>query len=82
VEGMKEYVLIHTKDKKFAKLDRMKNMENLLKRQGFIRVHKSYLVSVKDIESVFGNTLEINGKQLPVGRSYKDEINKILGTNV
>ncbi len=82
VEGMKEYVLIHTKDKKFAKLDRMKNVENLLKRQGFIRVHKSYLVSVKNIESVFGNTLEINGKQLPVGRSYKDEINKILGTNV
>ena len=82
VEGMKEYVVIHTKDKKFAKLDRMKNVENLLKRQGFIRVHKSYIVSVKNIESVFGNTIEINGKQLPVGRSYKDEINKILGTGV
>ena len=81
VEGMKEYVVIHTKDRKFTKLDRMKNMENLLKGQGFIRVHKSYIVSLKSIDAVFGNTLEINGKQLPLGRSFRDEVNNALGMN-
>ncbi|MDN5292564.1 MAG: two-component system, LytTR family, response regulator [Anaerophaga sp.] len=79
VEGMKEYVVIHTKDKKFTKLDRMKNMENFLKGKGFIRVHKSYIVSVKNIDSVFGNTIEINQKQLPLGRSFRDEVNNALG---
>ncbi|HDR52913.1 MAG TPA: response regulator transcription factor [Mariniphaga anaerophila] len=81
VEGMKEYVVIHTKDKKFTKLDRMKNVENLLKEQGFIRIHKSYIASIKNIESVFGNTLEINGKQLPLGRNFRDEVNNALGMN-
>lgn len=79
VEGMKEYVVIHTKDKKFTKLDRMKNMENFLKEKGFIRVHKSYIVSVKNIVAVFGNTIEINQKQLPLGRSFRDEVNNALG---
>jgi len=80
VEGMKEYVVIHTKDKKFTKLDRMKNMENFLKEKGFIRIHKSYIVSLKSIDAVFGNTVETGGKQLPLGRSYKEELNHILGT--
>jgi len=80
LEAMKEYVVICTKDRKYTKLDRMKNIENQLKDQGFIRIHKSYIVSVKNIDAVFGNTLEVNGMQLPVGRSFKDDLNKILGT--
>jgi Response regulator of the LytR/AlgR family len=79
VEGMKEYVVIYTKTKKFTKLDRMKNIEILLKDQGFVRIHKSYIVSVKNIDSVFGNTLEVNGVQLPIGRSFKEELNNLLG---
>jgi DNA-binding LytR/AlgR family response regulator len=57
----------------------MKNVENQFKDQGFVRIHKSYIVSVKKIDAVFGNTVEENGKQLPVGRSYKDEVSRILG---
>lgn len=79
VEGMKEYVVIHTKEKKYTKLDRMKNFENLLKGKGFIRIHKSFIVSVKDIEAVFGNTVEVNGVRLPWGRSFRDEVNAALG---
>lgn len=81
VEGMKEYVLIYTKEKKYIKLDRMKNVENFLKKHDFLRIHKSYIVSLKKIDAVYGNTVEINGAKLPVGRNFKDELNKILGTN-
>jgi DNA-binding LytR/AlgR family response regulator len=59
----------------------MKNFENLLKGKGFIRIHKSFIVPVKNIDAVFGNTVEINGKQLPLGRSYRVEVNNILGMN-
>jgi len=79
VEGMKEYVVIYTKTKKYTKLDRMKNIETLLNDQGFVRIHKSYIVSVRNIDAVFGNTVEINGIQLPVGRSFKEELNSLLG---
>ena len=81
VEGMKEYVVIHTKDKKFTKLDRMKNIENQLKGHDFLRIHKSYIVSVKKIDAIFGNTVEISGAKLPLGRSFKDEVNAALGMN-
>jgi len=79
VEGMKEYVVIHTRDKKYTKLDRMKNFENLLKEYGFIRIHKSYVVAVKSIDAVFGNTVEVSGNQLPLGRSFKDDFSAALG---
>lgn len=81
VEGMKEYVVIYTKTKKYTKLDRMKNIENLLKDQGFLRVHKSYIVSIKNIEAVFGNTIEINGTELPLGRNFKEDVSAALGMN-
>jgi DNA-binding LytR/AlgR family response regulator len=73
--------VIYTKTKKYTKLDRMKNIENLLKDQGFMRIHKSYIVSIKNIDAVFGNTVETNGVQLPIGRSFKDDLNAMLGVN-
>ncbi len=79
VEGMKEYVVIYTKTKKYTKLDRMKNIETLLNDQGLVRIHKSYIVSVRNIDAVFGNIVEINGIQLPIGRSFKEELNNLLG---
>lgn len=79
VEGMKEYVVIYTKTKKYTKLDRMKNIENQLNDQGFVRIHKSYIVSVRNIDAVFGNTVQINDIQLPIGRSFKEELNNLLG---
>ena len=67
-------VLIFSKMKSDRLLDRMKNIENLLKDQGFMRIHKSYIVSVKNIDAVFGNTVETNGVQLPIGRSFKNAV--------
>ena len=81
VEGLKEYVVIHTKDRKFTKLDRMKNLEIQLRGNGFLRIHKSYIVSIRNVEAVFGNTVEIGGMQLPIGRSFKGEIERALGMN-
>lgn len=79
IESMKEYVLIHTGKKKYTKLDRMKNMESQLSDQGFIRIHRSYIVPVNKIHSVYGNMVEVSGDELPIGRSYKDTVYHVLG---
>ena len=81
IEGMKEYVVIYTSGHKYTKLDRMKNIEIQLRGQGFIRIHKSYIVSVKQINAVYGNTVEINGEKLPLGRSFKEAVYMTLGIN-
>ena len=75
-EGVRNYSY---KRQKIQKLDRMKNIDNLLRNQGFQRIHKSFIVSIKKIDATFGNVLEINNMKLPIGRSYKDEINQVLG---
>jgi len=79
VEGMKEYVTFYTTGgRKFMKNDRIKHIEEQFKAHHFIRVHKSFLVSINHISSFFGNTIELGEFEIPVGRVYKDELKKLL----
>ena len=78
VEGMENYVVIHTPSQKFVTLMRMKAIEELLPSTNFIRTHKSYIVSVSAITSIDGNDLIVNGKRLPMSREKKSEILELL----
>lgn len=79
VEGMKEYITFYTAEgKKFIKNDRIKHIEKQFKSHHFIRVHKSFLVSINHISSFFGNTIELGEFQIPVGRVYKEDLKNLL----
>jgi DNA-binding LytR/AlgR family response regulator len=52
----------------------MKAMEELLPSSNFLRVHKSYIVALDKIESVFGNTIETAGKEIPIGQTFKKDV--------
>jgi len=43
----------------------------------FMRIHRSYIVSLRDIEAVSGTKLEVGGVELPIGKSYKEKIGKL-----
>jgi DNA-binding LytR/AlgR family response regulator len=79
IEGQKAYVTFHTKNKKITALASLKDLDEKLPENDFTRIHKSYIVSVKHIESLEGNILEINGLHLPVGKSYKVNVEKLFG---
>jgi len=74
VEGMENYVVIHTPSQKYVTLLRMKNIEEILPVKAFMRIHKSYISSIKRISAIDGNEIIINGKRLPVSREKKAEI--------
>lgn len=74
VEGMENYVIIHTAAKQFMTLLRMKNMEETLPAAAFIRIHKSYIASVKAISAIDGNEVVVGNKKLPLSREKKAEI--------
>ena len=76
IEGMKEYLAVYTKSEKFITLDSLKNFEEKLPSNKFIRIHKSYIVSIDKISSLDGNQVNINNKLLPIGKSYKTELIK------
>ncbi len=79
IEGLKEYVSFYTKDKKrIITLEALKNLEDMLPKEKFIRVHKSYIVSINEIISINGNTIEIKEKEIPLGGVYKENIEKII----
>ena len=80
LEGCKEYVKIHTEKGMFLSLDRLKNLENLLPSNEFLRVHKSYIVPICRATQLSGNEIIISNFHIPVSREQKDEIvKKIFG---
>lgn len=81
-EGMKDYLKIHLSNGKFLVIHQtMKGMEELLPASQFMRVHKSYIVSIPAIKSFHDNTLQFSAQvqqDIPVSNSYKDELLKKL----
>jgi DNA-binding LytR/AlgR family response regulator len=76
IEGMENYVVIHTADQKYVTLMRMKNIEEMLPAATFIRTHKSYIVSRKAITAIDGNDIVIGKRhggdvRLPMSKEKK-----------
>lgn len=71
VEGMQNFVKIHTSAKTYLITNTMKAMDELLPAGDFMRVHKSYTVALAAIHTVYGNTIEIGQVQIPIGSNFK-----------
>ncbi len=74
IEGLSEYVQIYTTHKKLITKSSMTNMEEKLPDKTFLRIHKSFIVSLPKVEAFTPASVEINGKELPIGRSYKTAV--------
>lgn len=74
IEGLSEYVRIHTKGKRIVTKSSMAGMEQKLPEDGFLRIHKSFIVSLDKIEAFSATSIEVPGKGLPIGRSYKNNV--------
>jgi DNA-binding LytR/AlgR family response regulator len=78
IEGQREYVTFHTTRQKITSLYVLKNLEELLPSNLFIRIHKSFIVSIRHIETIDKNRLKIAGNTLFIGGNYKDALMKRL----
>jgi len=78
IEGMKDYLKIFIKERPLVVHQTMKKIEDLLPKNKFVRVHNSYIVSVSAVNSIVGNFVEINGKEIPIGANYKDHLIKLV----
>jgi len=75
IEGLDNYVLIYTKEKKRIVYLTLKAIEAYLPASSFIRVHKSYLVPLQSIVAVEGNQVVLYSNQkLPISKHYKDQV--------
>ena len=78
IEGLSEYVKIYTDNKRIVTKTSMTNMEGKLPSENFMRIHKSYIVSLHKIEAFTSSSIEVTGKELPIGRSYKNRVSQVL----
>jgi len=78
VEGLSEYVQIYTHEKKIITKTSMTNMTDKLPDANFVRIHKSYIVSLSKVEAFTSSSIEVPGKELPIGRSYKNSVLEML----
>lgn len=80
VEALKDYVIIHAVNAKYTVHSTMKDMQANLMDKEFIRVHRSYIVRIDKIAAIdYPNlVLEDDKKIIPIGGSYKDDLNSRL----
>ena len=81
IEGLKDYVMIYTSDKRIITLQTLKHLEENLPSAIFKRVHRSFIVSLDKIKSVVGNSVEIDDRHIPIGKLYRDDLFKLVYDN-
>lgn len=78
IQGMKDYLQIHTVDRKIMTLQTFKNLLEILPQAGFQRVHNSYIVSISKIENIERNRIRIGKELIPISDSYKGNFFGVL----
>lgn len=72
IEGLKDYVILHTQNQKVITAMNLKTIYGQLPQNLFVRVSKSYIINTQQIESVDNNTIYIDKNEIPIGNIYRD----------
>lgn len=78
IESLSDYLKIHLKDKSVVTRETLVNIEAKLPQKDFIRIHRSFIVALNAIDSFTNEYIEIGKKQIPISRSYKNDVLKRL----
>jgi len=82
-EALENYVKIFTHSKMYISYLTFKSVEEYLSSEKFIRVHKSYIVSLSKIENLDNETITIGSHEIPLSRNYRAEVmEKVIGNNL
>lgn len=79
IESKREYIDIVTKSRSLLTKLPLGEVEELLTKNNFIRVHRSFIVAKQKIDAFTAAGIEIDGKEIPIGRNYKELVAAVLG---
>ena len=82
IESMKEYIRVNAKNKSVLTKFKLGQIEGLLSENNFLRIHRSFIVAKDKIDAFSAVEVEVAGKQLPIGRSYKELVISILENKI
>ena len=78
IEAYGNYVKLHMIDKMIISHQTLTSFTHNLPENQFLRVHKSFIISIDKIELIEGNRIKIQTHQIPIGKMYKLNINKLI----
>ncbi len=81
VEGLKDYVAIHTRTQKIVSLQRLKLLEAQLPSDKFIRIHHSYIVALDAIEVIHKDKVQIGQTYIPISDTYRKPFKEFIDRN-
>jgi two-component system LytT family response regulator len=81
VEGLKDYVTIHTKQQKVVSLLRLKNLEEQLPADKFVRIHHSYIIAVEAIDAIHKGEVQIGNVFIPISDTYRKAFKDFVDRN-
>lgn len=80
VEGLKDYIKIHLTGKTILTLNSLKKLQEMLPESRFIRVHRSFIVSLPKIDSIQRSRIVIGKTFVPVGENYKNAFKDVIAS--
>ncbi|MGZ3852441.1 MAG: LytR/AlgR family response regulator transcription factor, partial [Flavisolibacter sp.] len=78
IESLKEYIKIVSRNKSILTKFQLGQTEELLQNPNFLRIHRSFIVAKDKIDAFSATDVEIQGKLIPIGRSYKEVVHAQL----
>ena len=78
VKAMENYVIVQTEKRKYISYLTLKSVEDYLPDDLFVKVHKSYIISISKIDSIEGNTIKIVNHLINFSRNNKEEVLKLV----
>jgi len=81
IEGLRDYIKIFTTSKIIVTKHLLSSLQEMLPADSFLRIHRSYIISISKIDSYNADSIEISKKELPIGRMYKNDVNKLLNSS-
>lgn len=81
IEGLKDYIKIVTSNRTIITKYVLSTLEEMLPAHEFLRIHKSFIVAIHQIESYNTDSIQIAKHELPIGRLYKFDVSRVLNAS-
>ena len=82
IEGSGNYIKVHSQNEKpLMVLDKLAEIQEKLPQREFLRVHKSFIVNVSQIQKIEGNRLLIKDNLIPISSTYKHNLEELISEN-
>ncbi|CAM1355309.1 MULTISPECIES: LytR/AlgR family response regulator transcription factor [Tenacibaculum] len=81
IESLKDYIKVCTTDGNYIVHKSLTSITEELPSNNFLRIHRSYTIAIDKVNSVEGNSVDINNKRIPIGRKYINNTKQIILNN-